>query len=154
FAHREAAALARRGLALLQALPDTPERAAQELPLQTALGLQLQVTEGFAAPQAREAYTRALELCRRAPGEPPFPVLWGLWLCCKVRSELPRARELAEELYELALRGQDPALVLQAHQALAVTTLCQGEPSATQEHMERAVALYDPQRHRSHTFLF
>jgi predicted ATPase len=155
FAHREGVALARRGLRLLQGLPDTPERAAQELPLQMTLGLQLQVTNGFAAPQAKQAYTRARELCRQAREEPPlFSVLWGLWLFHKVRSELPRAREMAGELFALAERLRDPALVLQAHQALAMTALCLGEPAATREHMERVAALYDPQRHRAHTSLF
>src|SRR5262249_9474815 len=48
FAHKEAIVLARRGLELLQRLPATPERARQELALQMTLGLQLQVTKGFA----------------------------------------------------------------------------------------------------------
>src|SRR5262249_42018971 len=155
FAHREAIALARRGLLLLGALPEGPERAALELPLQTALGLQLQVTEGFAAPGAQQAYARARELCRQAPGPaPPFPVLWGLWLFAKVRSELARARELAGELQALAHRLNDPGLALQAQQALAVTSLCRGEPSTTLLHMEQAAALYDPESHHAHSTMF
>jgi predicted ATPase len=155
FAHREAVALARRGLRLLDALPDTPDRAALELPLQTALGLQLQVTEGFAAPAVAQAYARARELCRRAPGSGSlFPVLWGLWLFSKVRSDLARAQELAEELRALAGRLGEPALALQAQQALAVTSLCRGEPDATLRHREQAAAIYDPGRHRTHSSQF
>ncbi|MCI0457355.1 MAG: protein kinase [Gemmataceae bacterium] len=154
FAHREAEALARRGLRLLQALPDSRERAAQELPLQMTLGLQLQVTRGFAAPQARQAYSRARELCRQLEQAPPFAVLWGLWLYHKVRSELTRAREMAGELFELAQELRDPALVLQSHQALAVTTLCLGEPAATRAHMESGKALHDPERHQSLTSVY
>jgi hypothetical protein len=37
FAHHEAVELARRGLALLETLPDTPERACCELPLHVPL---------------------------------------------------------------------------------------------------------------------
>src|SRR5262249_51490205 len=133
----------------------TPERTALELPLQTMLGLQLQVTEGFAAPAARQAYSRARVLCQPSPDALPlFPVLWGLWLVSKVRSELARARVLAEELRALAQQLGDPALTLQAQQALAVTSLCRGEPSATLRHMEQAAALYDPARHRTHSSLF
>jgi predicted ATPase len=155
FAHREAVVLARRGLRQLEALPETPERAALELPLQTALGLQLQVTEGFAAPAAKEAYTRARELCRQVPGPAPqLPVLWGLCLYSKVRSELGRARELAEELLGLAEQVNDPDPALQAQQVLAVTALCRGEPAATVRHMEQAVSLYDTERHRTHSFYF
>src|SRR5262249_36563079 len=103
FAHREAVVLARRGLGLPAALPETPGRSALELPLQTVLGLQLQVTEGYAAAAAHQAYTRARALCPQTPGSaPPFSVLWGLWLFHKVRSELARAQDLAGELLALA----------------------------------------------------
>jgi adenylate cyclase len=155
FAHREAVVLARRGLRLLEALPETPERAALELPLQTTLGMQLQVTEGFAAAAAKQAYARARELCRQATDPAPlFPVLWGLWLFSKVRSELSKAQEMADELESLARRLRDLDLALQAHQALGMTAFCRGEPAAAIQHVEQAAALYDPVRHRTHAFLF
>jgi predicted ATPase len=154
-APREAIALARRGLGLLQSLPATLARAEKELPLQMILGLQLQVTEGFAAPEAQRAYTRARELCHQVQESPLlFPVLWGLFIHHKARSELHRARELAEELHTLAQERRDLGLTLQSHQAYAVTTLCLGEPAATRDHMERGEALYDPRLHQAHTFLF
>ncbi len=155
FAHREAVVLAQRGLRLLEHLPETPERDALELPLQTALGLQLQVTEGFAKPAAKQAYSRARELCARTSGSPGlFSIMWGLWLDSKVRSELARALELAEELRELAQQQGEPALMLQAQQALTVTSLCRGEPCAALRHMEYAATLYDPARHRAHSAQF
>lgn len=155
YAHLDAVELARRGLRLLARLPDTQDRVILELPLQMALGLQLQVTEGYAAPAAREAYVRARELCRRS-GEVRhlFSVVWGLWLNAKVRSDLPTARTLAEELSTLADQLGDSSLMLQSHQAFAVTTLCLGEPAETTAHMERGIALYDPARHESHTALY
>jgi predicted ATPase len=155
FAHHEAVALARRGRTLLQTLPDTPARARRELPLQMTLGMQLQVTQGYAAPEAERTYARARVLCEQLPEAPPlFPVLWGLWLVYKVRSELGQARELAERLFRLAQSAHDPAQLLQARQALAVTSLCLGDPAATREHMEQGVALYDPERHQGHTLRY
>jgi predicted ATPase len=155
FAHHEAVALARRGLALLEALPDTPERGRLELRLQMTLGVQLQLTQGYAAPETERTYARARALCEQLPEAPPlFPVLWGLWLFHKVRSELGKARELAERLFRLAQGAQDPAQLLQARQALAITTLCLGDPAATREHMEQGAALYDPRRHQGHTLLY
>ncbi len=153
FAHREAIAYLRRALAAVENL-DPSERVPHELRLQVGLGLQLQVTMGFAAPLARDAYARARELCRQV-GETPlvFPVLWGLWLFHKVRSELPRAREMAEELSTLARQCGDSALELQSHQAFAVTTLCLGEPAATVRHMELGTSLYDPAQHQGQTCL-
>jgi predicted ATPase/predicted Ser/Thr protein kinase len=155
FAHREAVQLARRGLGLLRGMPDAPERAAREFRLQMALGLQLQVTDGFAAAEVEGAYTRARELWEQAPADGPlFPILWGLWLFYKVRSDLGRAHLLAGELLALAEQSGDPALVLQARQAGAVVALCRGEPAATHRHAEEAAKLYDPARHRTLTFEF
>ena len=53
FAYKEAIALSRRGLDLLERLPATSERAAQELGLLLTLGLPLVATEGYAAPGCR-----------------------------------------------------------------------------------------------------
>ncbi len=154
FAHREAVVLARHGLRLVAKLSHSPDRLALELPLQTMLGLQLQVTLGFAAPAARAAYSRALELCPVPHTVDSYPVLWGLWLHSKVRSELDVALELARELEALALRAGANDLILQSQQALSVTSLCRGDPHETIKRMERALSLYDVERHQSHSFLF
>src|SRR5262249_12067760 len=78
FAHHEAVALARRGLALLETLADTPERTRRELPFQVTLGIQLQVVQGYAAPEAGRSYARARALCEQLQDDPLlFLVLWG-----------------------------------------------------------------------------
>jgi predicted ATPase len=155
YAYQEAVVLARRGLAVLGSMPDTPERARCELRLQLTLGVQLQVTQGYAAPAGEQAYARARALCQQLSDSTYlFPVLWGLWLYHKVRSELPKAREMAGQLYALAEQVKAPEQILQAHQALTVTSLCLGDLAASREHMELGAALYDPERHRSHTFLY
>jgi predicted ATPase len=155
FAHKEAIVLARRGLELLPRLARAPERDLRELPLQMTLGLQLQVTQGFGAKEAHHAYTRALELCgQMGDSQALYSVLWGLCIGCKVRSDLARARALAEELHALAQKRRDRSLMLQSHQAYAVTALCQGEPAATRDHMDRCEALYDPGLHQSQMVRF
>ncbi|MDZ4780193.1 MAG: protein kinase [Planctomycetia bacterium] len=155
YAHGEAAGLAKRGVKLIETMTDSPERADLELRLQTTLGLQLQFIHGYGAPLAEAAYQRGRALCQ--PGsanQPLFPVLWGLWLCHKVRSDLSTAQVLAGELSILARQLHDPNLALQAHQALAMTALCRGEEEAALQHVEQAAALYDPERHRGHAFQF
>jgi predicted ATPase len=132
-----------------------PDRAALEYRLQMALGLQLQITEGYAAPDVEAAYTRAREVWERSPAVGPlFPILWGLWLVYKVRADLGRAHLLSGELLTLAEQSGDPALVLQARQAGAVVALCAGDPVAARLHMEAGARLYDPDRHRNLTFQF
>src|SRR4029453_16237669 len=69
-AHTEAIRHLTKGLELLAALPDTPERARQELPLQIALGVPLMITKGYATPELERAYTRARALCHEV-GELP-----------------------------------------------------------------------------------
>ena len=110
-------------LELLKSLPDTLERTRRELELQIALGAPLIATKGYGAPEVGAAYDRALELCRKI-GETPelFPVLFGLWAFYLVRAELKKARELAEQLLNLAQRVEDPALLLEAHTALGAAS--------------------------------
>ena len=73
-ANVEAIAHVQRGLALLSTLPDTPQRTQRELDLLTTLGPALLSTQGYAAPEVLQAYTRASELCQQV-GETPehFP---------------------------------------------------------------------------------
>jgi predicted ATPase len=50
-------------------------------------------------------------------------------------------------MFALAQSEQSPALLLQAHHVLGETLYLQGELLAAREHLERAIALYDPQQH-------
>jgi predicted ATPase len=155
FAHHEAVALARRGLAQLELLPDTNDRARRELRLLMTLGMQLQLVEGYASPEAERTYDRARVLCDTVSEAPSlFLVLWGLWMLYEVRSDLKRSQELAERLLSLAQRSQDRSQMLQAHMALAVTTFSLGDFVATREHTEQGIALYDPRQHAGHAHLY
>src|SRR5439155_24658245 len=79
-ANNEAIVLARRGLALLEQLPDSPARTRQELALLIALGVSLVATRGFASPDVEETYLRAQSLCQRTKDVPTLlPVQYGLW---------------------------------------------------------------------------
>jgi predicted ATPase len=148
FAHHEAVALARRGLALLESLPDTPERARRELPFQVTLGIQLQIVQGYAAPEAGRSYVRACVLCERLQDERLlFQVLWGLWMFDEVRSDLTKSLELAHRLLALGRRANDSALLIQARMALMVTSFSLGDHATTRLHSEEGIALYDPVRH-------
>ncbi len=154
-ANLEAISHLTKGLEVLKTLPDTPERTQQEMILQTTLGRALIATKGQAAPEVEQAYTRARELCQQV-GETPqlFPVLLGLWMFYVNRGELQTAHELGEHLLSLAQRVQDPALLLQAHRVLGVTLYLLGEFVPARAHLEQCITLYNPQKHRSHGFLY
>jgi predicted ATPase len=71
-----------------------------------------------------------------------------------VRSELQEARELAEQFFSLAQRVQDPAHLLEAHRMMGQTMYWLGEMAQARVHFEQGMALYDPQQHRSHTYVY
>jgi class 3 adenylate cyclase/predicted ATPase len=142
-------------LELLKTLPDFAERVPQELSLQVALGVSLQSTLGSTASEVEKVYARARELCQQLGDAPQLiPVLGGLWTFYLLRGELETTHELAGQILALARDMEAPALLLQAHRMMGTTLFWRGELAAAQEHLEKAMALYDPQLHRSHAFLY
>ncbi|MBI3244917.1 MAG: AAA family ATPase [Deltaproteobacteria bacterium] len=154
-AHQEAIALLTKGLELLKRLPDSPERIWQELTLQILFGPALVAMKGYAAPEVEQTYTRARKLCQLV-GESPqlFRVLRGLWVLYLVQAKLRTAQELGEQLFNLAQSAQNPALLLEAHRPLGTTLFHRGKLSTARAHLELGIALYDPEQHRSHAFLY
>ena len=154
-ANVEAVTHLRTALELLNTLPDTPARAQQELTLHLTLGAPLQAIRGVASPEVRSVYARARELCQQM-GETRqlFPVLFGLRMFHQIGGEFCTARELGEQLLDLAQREQDPALLMEAHRVVGGTLFHLGELGAAQAHLEQSLILYDAQRHRSHMFLY
>ena len=142
-------------LDLLNALPDTCERAQQELMLHVTLGMPLQATRGFSSPEVMATYARARELCQQL-GETRqlFPVLLGLRTFYHVGGQFRTARELGEQLLSLAQKEQDPALLVEAYRALGITLFHLGEFVAAQAYLEQSLTLYDAQRDHSHFFLY
>jgi predicted ATPase len=149
FANAEAINHLTRGLEQLKTLPDSKGHAQQELELQITLGNALLATQGYAAPEAVNTYTRARELCLQVGDTPQlFPVLWGSWAVYLLKAELQKAWELGEQLLHLAERMQDSALLLEAHYALGSTLFHLGELTLARTHLEQAIGLYNPHQHR------
>ena len=143
-AHVEAISHLTKGLALLQTLPETPERRQQALLLHITLGASLIATKGFAAAEVGQTYTYARQLCQDL--EDPhqlFPVLRGLWNYYLVRAELQTAHALGEELLALAQQTPDPVMLSAAHRAVGTTLFYLGAAAEASTHMTQDIALYD-----------
>jgi class 3 adenylate cyclase/predicted ATPase len=140
---------------LLARFPDSSERIQRELLLQLALGSALIAIKGWAALEVERALTRARELCERL-GDPPevFSVLHGLYAVHYLRDEQRTAYELAEQLLWRAQGAHDPALLMCAHTSLGVSSYQMGELLRAKEHLEIAIPLYEPERHRTLTYNF
>jgi len=148
-APHEAVALLGRSVTLLRTLPDSPSRAEHELALLVAIGVPLLMTKGYAAADVERTYARARELCQQI-GESPqlLPALAGLFRFYFVRADFPTARALGEQVLRLAEHTRDPLVFLVAHSLLGALLLSMGEFVAAREHLEKGIALYDPQEHR------
>jgi predicted ATPase len=102
-ANVEAIAHLSKGLELVGTLPDAPEHLEEELALRLAIGGPLIATRSEAANEVERTYSRAWALCDQLGRSAElFPVLRGLWNCFLLRSDLQRARDLAERLVVLA----------------------------------------------------
>jgi predicted ATPase len=154
-AHVEAMSPLHTGLALLQTLPETPQRLEREVDMLLALGVSLRATKGAAAAETQQTYTRARHLCKDL--EDPyhlFSVLHGLWNHYLTRPELQMAHELGEQLLALAQQVRDASMMCAAHRAVGGTLLMLGAGAAAHTHFAQGIALYDPQQHRASVFLY
>jgi class 3 adenylate cyclase/predicted ATPase/transcriptional regulator with XRE-family HTH domain len=152
-AHMEAIGYLSKGLELLKAWPDTPERAQQELTLQLALGTPLLMIKGTTAPEVEHAYSRAQDLCRQlGDSSERFTMMVGLWRFYLNRARLRTAHELGEQCFALAQRLHDHVLLQETHLMLGSTLLYQGELASARTHLERGIALYDPRQSGARVF--
>ena len=135
-------------LELLKTLPDTADRAGQELTLHLSLGASLIATKGYNAAEVEQTYTRAQELCLQV-GEPlqVAQVLFGLVSFNAVRGNHTAALALEEQFLTVAHRQQDSTLSLVVHALLGGTLLWLGEFTPAQAHLDQVGAFYDPEHH-------
>jgi len=142
-----------RGLEVLHTLPDTAERAQQELLMQTVLASIYIAVKGMGAQEVEQAYTRAQALCQQVGALPQLiPVLQGLRRLYTARAAYQRVREIGEQLLDLAERLHDPVALVEGHLAMGILLLNLGALTEARTHLEQGIALYDPQQHRSLTF--
>ena len=144
-----------KGLRLLADFPEAPARDRRELPLQLALGAALMAAKGQGVPEVLGAYARARLLGERLGDTGGhFRALWGSWRSHFMMAEYRPARALGEQCLQLAEASEDVALRMVAGFALGGSLLFMGEFHEARDHLERAVQLYDIERHRSLGFLY
>jgi tetratricopeptide (TPR) repeat protein len=135
----------RRGLALVEALPDMRERIERELDLQMALGPALVATKLYNHPDLGRAYTRASELCRQLGDDPRgFTALCGLRIYHLNILEMAKAQHFAEEALRVAERLDDAARLVGAHIALGTALYYQGKLEPGLTHFRRGLEMFDP----------
>ncbi len=154
-ANAEAVSHFNRGLQLLERQQASRERDVTELKLRVGLGPALLAIKGFSAHEVVDTYIRSRELCDKI-GETAhrFPVTWGLWFTKLHTGEIDEACMLAEELLVFAGQQLDDGLLLEAHHAAWTSRFTCDELRPVLEHIEKGMALYDFDKHRSYAFLY
>src|SRR5262249_25495359 len=130
-ASQEAVSLFEQAVPLLEELPETPDTLAERADVHLGLGTTLTGIKGIGAPEVEAAHRRAYESAERL-GDPIrlYQALWGLWFVHLGRGQYPAARELGNQLLEIAQRENDTGRLLEAHHALWATLVNMGDPLA------------------------
>ena len=154
-AHQEAITHFNKCLNFLKTLPDTPERAQQELMLQLSLAVPLQATKGLAAPEVGRAITRVQDLYQQL-GEPPqlLQALAALAQFTSLRAEYRKTIELYKRIKRIAEKAGD---ALYRHSAGALGTwpyMNIGNFSESLTTAKMWLDVYDPEQHASLMFVF
>jgi len=154
---REAIAQLRRGLSLLDGLPETRERKQLELDIHITLISALRAGKGFASPEVVAALERANRLVTEtaAVGSPPhFSVLFGLWSYNHNAGTVAAALEHAANFLSLAQSQPSSGPLLVGHRILAYSLMRSGGYRAALAHLETAASLHRPDEHRDSAFRY
>jgi class 3 adenylate cyclase/tetratricopeptide (TPR) repeat protein len=145
-----------RALDQMATLPMTSALRREQIKLQVGLMNALQQAKGHGALETRAAVERARLLIENAErlGEPPedplllFSVLWSFWVANLAAFNGDVVRELASELLTLAGKQQASIPLMVAHRSSGIALLHTGDFAQCRSHFDRAIALYDPVKHR------
>jgi len=154
-AHLEAVTHLTKGLELLQTLPESPDRDQLEVRMQISLGVPLQSTRGYGAPEVQEVYARARELCHKMGDSMQlFPVLYGLFRSQMLRAEYVSAEELGRQIHDLAEKSGKPVFVVAANRALGSTQFYQGKYASSMPHLEKVISIAATPEDRAEAYTY
>jgi class 3 adenylate cyclase/tetratricopeptide (TPR) repeat protein len=137
-----------KALEILNTLPDTPDRAQMELPLQISLGQITTALKGFGSVEEAQAFSRARQLAGQLDDSPQFFfILLGLWSTKNSRSEITASRQLADEMYRIADRDGMPLLQVWANLAQAIEAYAVGNFAQVGKYVERLKTFYNEDDH-------
>jgi predicted ATPase len=150
-----------RALDLIATLPATQARRREQIELQVALIAPLISVKGLPETKAATEQARLLIEQADALGEPHedplllFSVLYGAWIERTVASfNADLVHSLGSEFLALAERQGTTAALTIGHRLMGTSLLYTGQISEGRAHLDRAIALYDPHKHRLLTTRF
>ncbi len=131
----------------------TGDRQRLELSIELCAGGALVQHIGPAEQAVEDAYQRARTLASSSgTAQQKYEAAWGLWFVHLMRGQINAARQLGDELFELAAKLDDEALKLEAHHVQWSTLSLAGDPTAVRRHAEIGIELYRSEEHHWLTF--
>jgi tetratricopeptide (TPR) repeat protein len=144
-----------RALDLIATLPGTPALRQERIKFQALLITPLMHIKGYAATETKAAAEQAHVLIEQAEGlgehlaDPTlwFSVLYGFWTEKLLAYDGDTSRDLAARFLAEAERQSESGLLMVAHRLMGPTLLIGGDFTEARDHLEQAIALYDPVAH-------
>jgi TOMM system kinase/cyclase fusion protein len=154
-ANAEVLAGVKEALSWVQELQGAKERATAELELNGLLTMALMSTHGYGAPEVADAIARSQALLPIV-GEGPLATgtRWAKLMYHHMRAERKDARALAHSLVSAAEERGDHDVLVAALPTLGQCFYLEGGLTESRRHLERAVSLYDADRHGSHALMY
>jgi predicted ATPase len=152
----EAVAQLTRALTQIAALPRTSRLRQEQINLQVGLTNALMHFKGYAAPETQASLDQARLLIEQAEaqGEPPedplllFSVLFGYWVANYIAFNGDALRELAVQFLTLAKKQGEVVPLMIGHRLMGSSLAFTGALAEGRLHYDKAIALYDPAKHR------
>ena len=143
----------RAGAAARQASGGSAAPSKRLTQMQVAYGNALFAARGVGATETTEAFAKARESAYSDKDAPErLAADWGLWAGSYVRGELPSMRaHAAAFLSDIEARPDSPEAGV-AHRTAGITSWFAGEYREARDHLERALALFQPGRDDDLTF--
>jgi predicted ATPase len=139
-AHHDAINHIREALRRIPMLPDGTVGPADSASLWSALGISLQVTNGYASDEVGLAYAQAQEMSMKAQDDLGLAVaLRGIFLFNHVRADYGKAVQAGRDL--VVLGGRDSSSALEGYVSLGLTHEYIGDFKASDEYFSKALNL-------------
>ena len=143
-AHAEAERLLVQAIALIESLPDTPERLRREIGLRVRYGMVFVAIHGFAKGELDEQLERTRELMSRAGESPEILMLMaGIWSVESSRGQFKSAWETARRMLAIAEGTGSEMAIGSAQHMMGATAMWRGNFATARDHFERATEIFE-----------
>jgi tetratricopeptide (TPR) repeat protein len=155
YANEEVISFLRRGLDLLEEIPDSEEKLRRELEFRTALGIPLVPVYGHSSDEVMDVYRRALDICEQVGDRVQlFHCLHGIRRIYLARAEYKRCEAISRRMFEVSLHIDQPEFPPRGNVAHAETLFQMGRLREAVDIAKGGVRLTHGQRADRHILLF